>query len=464
VKANGSGEPALFVLVGSWCTLALRANGSAISVEVNGSTVIGPVTNTAFTSGDAGVWSYAPTSSGSHRFDNFSVTVLGGGHYTKIKGLAMVDARRILALPSAPPANTTYRLYYYAAGRPIAMRVLPPNDNTGTLYYLHSDHLGSTSVTTCGSSSCGGVETAIARQWYYPFGTVRGSSGTLPTQRTFTGQYSHDPGLGSLMHFGARMYSPALGRFVSADSIVPGAGNPQALNRYALVFNNPLKYIDPSGHDPHYCETAECEKRYLDTLSRIQRKQEWWRQLLQSAEDAISNLLMPMMGGPVVAPQPAPVPLQLRAIATPTGAPSTVTPPAPATLQTQVQANATTIATTTKTATPSPVASSDRVPLYRAVDQTELSVILATGTYGYAPSGGGKYFAYTYAGVVKFATSNFNRDRTMTITQIDVSRETLALGYDFVDIGGAGPSVHFSDSVLPALYVDMSPIVILDSP
>jgi hypothetical protein len=43
---------------GTWYTLALRANGSAISVEVNGSTVIGPVTDTAFTSGDAGLWLY----------------------------------------------------------------------------------------------------------------------------------------------------------------------------------------------------------------------------------------------------------------------------------------------------------------------------------------------------------------------------------------------------------------------
>jgi hypothetical protein len=37
---------------------------------------------------------------------------------------------------------------------------------------------------------------------------------------------------------------------VSADTIVPGAGNPQALNRYGYVFNNPLKYVDPSGHCP----------------------------------------------------------------------------------------------------------------------------------------------------------------------------------------------------------------------
>jgi hypothetical protein len=36
---------------------------------------------------------------------------------------------------------------------------------------------------------------------------------------------------------------------VSADTLVPGAGNPQALNRYAYVYNSPLKYVDPSGHD-----------------------------------------------------------------------------------------------------------------------------------------------------------------------------------------------------------------------
>jgi hypothetical protein len=29
---------------------------------------------------------------------------------------------------------------------------------------------------------------------------------------------------------------------------VPEPGNPQALNRYAYVYNNPLKYTDPSGH------------------------------------------------------------------------------------------------------------------------------------------------------------------------------------------------------------------------
>ncbi len=119
-----------------------------------------------------------------------------------------------------------------AAGRrPIAMRVMPPNDATGTLNYLHSDHLGLTSVTTCGSAACGAAGAVVARQWYYPYGAVRGSVGTLPTQRTFTGQYSDATGL---MYFNARYYSQTLGRIVSADTAVPGAGEPQAFNRYAF--------------------------------------------------------------------------------------------------------------------------------------------------------------------------------------------------------------------------------------
>jgi hypothetical protein len=54
--------------------------------------------------------------------------------------------------------------------------------------------------------------------------------------------------VGSLMDYGARFYSPLLGRFISADSIVPRPGDPQSLNRYSYVRNNPLQLTDPSGH------------------------------------------------------------------------------------------------------------------------------------------------------------------------------------------------------------------------
>lgn len=45
----------------------------------------------------------------------------------------------------APIAQTTTKTYYYAGAQLIAMRVLT---STSTLYFLHSDHLGSTSLTT----------------------------------------------------------------------------------------------------------------------------------------------------------------------------------------------------------------------------------------------------------------------------------------------------------------------------
>ncbi len=49
------------------------------------------------------------------------------------------------------------------------------------------------------------------------------------------------------MYYGARFYDGALGRFIQPDTIVPEPGDPQALNRYSYVLNNPLRYTDPTG-------------------------------------------------------------------------------------------------------------------------------------------------------------------------------------------------------------------------
>ena len=42
--------------------------------------------------------------------------------------------------------------------------------------------------------------------------------------------------------------SPYINRFLSADTIVLGYANPQNLNRYSYVNNNPLRYTNPTGH------------------------------------------------------------------------------------------------------------------------------------------------------------------------------------------------------------------------
>lgn len=41
---------------------------------------------------------------------------------------------------------------------------------------------------------------------------------------------------------------PVVGRFTQADTLIPDPGNPLSLDRYAYVYNNPVKYIDPTGH------------------------------------------------------------------------------------------------------------------------------------------------------------------------------------------------------------------------
>ena len=106
-----------------------------------------------------------------------------------------------------------------------AMRV------NGTLYYMLKDHLGSASVVT---DSTGNI---VGEQRYYPFGETRFATGTLYTDKLFTGQ-RNITGLG-IYHYQSRFYSPKLGRFLSADSLVPNPFNPQDYSRYSYVRNNP---------------------------------------------------------------------------------------------------------------------------------------------------------------------------------------------------------------------------------
>jgi RHS repeat-associated protein len=147
-------------------------------------------------------------------------------------------------------STTTAKKYYYAGSQRIAMRT-----GTSTLNYLLGDHLGSTSIT---ADSAGA---RVAELMYKPWGENRYTFSTTPTTLRFTGQ-RQESGLGGtegLYYYGARWYDPTLGRFAQADSIVPGAFNPQSLNRYSYVLNNPLKYTDPTGHmEDDGCNSTGC--------------------------------------------------------------------------------------------------------------------------------------------------------------------------------------------------------------
>lgn len=62
----------------------------------------------------------------------------------------------------------------------------------------------------------------------------------------------------SLINMNARLYDPVIGRFVSADTVIQDLYNPQSLNRYSYVLNNPFRYIDPTGHALVGCWDGTC--------------------------------------------------------------------------------------------------------------------------------------------------------------------------------------------------------------
>jgi RHS repeat-associated protein len=117
---------------------------------------------------------------------------------------------------ATPPANHTWRSYYQAAGRRVAMRVQDGTTGANQVHYLFADHLASSNV----SYRSDGGQTVTQR--YHPWGTVRpGPNNALPTGYTYTGQL--DSGVG-LMYYGARFYDGALGRFAQAGHHRPRAG------------------------------------------------------------------------------------------------------------------------------------------------------------------------------------------------------------------------------------------------
>jgi len=109
--------------------------------------------------------------------------------------------------------------------------------------FYHGDHLGSTSDVTDKNGEL------IQHTEYTPYGEFSPSDAvTEPrvTQYAYTGQLFDEST--ELYYYGARYYDPQLGRFITADTIVPDPTDPQAFDRYGYARGNPIRYTDPTGH------------------------------------------------------------------------------------------------------------------------------------------------------------------------------------------------------------------------
>jgi len=155
-------------------------------------------------------------------------------------------------------STITWNDYLTVDGRLVGERICSaivsncPAANAAWQYFI-TDHLGSVSVVTNGATGA-----VTARESFDAWGKQRNpdwtddttcSQGlTSPTTRGLTGQ--EEIAALCLVNLNARLYDPSIGRFLSADSIVPDPEDGQSYNRYTYVDNRPLSLTDPTGHDP----------------------------------------------------------------------------------------------------------------------------------------------------------------------------------------------------------------------
>jgi RHS repeat-associated protein len=133
--------------------------------------------------------------------------------------------------------------YVFFGGKRIARR-----KSTGEIDYYFADHLGTSRMVV---SSTG---TILDDSDFYPFGGERPAiPPTSGNAFKFTCK-ERDAESGN-DYFGARYYASSMGRWLSPDwsakvMPVPYAklDNPQSLNLYAYVGNNPLIHVDADGH------------------------------------------------------------------------------------------------------------------------------------------------------------------------------------------------------------------------
>jgi RHS repeat-associated protein len=128
------------------------------------------------------------------------------------------------------------REYLYNSGQLMA------TINSSGMQYHIPDHL-SVRVTTNSSGS------EIGQQGHFPYGESWYASSTT-TNWQFT-TYERDAE-SSNDYAQARYNVNRLGRFSSPDPIAGNIGDPQSLNRYSYVRNEPIDFMDPMGMDPCY--------------------------------------------------------------------------------------------------------------------------------------------------------------------------------------------------------------------
>ncbi len=131
-------------------------------------------------------------------------------------------------------SSGTFNFYYIYQDSVLVSRL----NSDGTKYYYHNDHLGSTTLITDENGN------VVENEFYSAYGESL-TTNNAEKNKLFTGQFKDN--LECQYYYGARFFNPCYGMFIQPDLQIQNTLDPQNLNRYAYVRNNPYKLIDPTG-------------------------------------------------------------------------------------------------------------------------------------------------------------------------------------------------------------------------
>ncbi|MED5051002.1 RHS repeat-associated core domain-containing protein [Anoxybacillus rupiensis] len=112
----------------------------------------------------------------------------------------------------------------------------------GVTYYHHLNGHGDVVALTDASGN------VVAQYEYDAWGNIVSKTGALATANPYRyAGYYYDEET-RLYYLMARYYDANMGRFITRDTFHGFENEPQSLNQYAYTKNNPVMYIDSSGH------------------------------------------------------------------------------------------------------------------------------------------------------------------------------------------------------------------------
>lgn len=149
-----------------------------------------------------------------------------------------------------------YTFYVSVAGRPVAQHKwrVGATSGSGDWQFLHHNLLDSVELITNDQGNA-----IVERLSYDVWGRRRSADWTfaavppISSSRYGFTNHKHDDDV-SVIDMSGRVYDPLFKRFLSPDPLVQAPFYGPSWNRYSYVFNNPLRFTDPTGFEANLAQ------------------------------------------------------------------------------------------------------------------------------------------------------------------------------------------------------------------